>query len=148
MLPEERKLPFMTVDEMKSADRTPVRADYWKNPEFMKLKASWYGKLKEFGFVDIEVDYENEYIGASQEFNKNNKGERNGSGPEHHEYCHKILREFTFSKDIHRVIFELHADGRSHRDIEEWLTRSSYRVFDQKHISRIIARIKQDHSRG
>jgi hypothetical protein len=138
-----------STDTMNSPTRTPVSFDYWKTPEFRKLQLEWYAKIEAAGFIDIEDVSQNEYISSSQEFNKNNKGEQNGSGPDYYEYCHKILREFRFKREMHREIFEKHTEGMPTPEISEWLSAHElHKPMTFQGIAHLIDRIKQDYSRG
>jgi hypothetical protein len=91
---------------------------FYKTEKFKKLEADWYQKLKSEGFEDIE-DGNNSEVIEPQVFQT--RPIQHLSGDTWAQECVAILKSYPFRKDLHRKIFELHAQGNSVRDIVRML---------------------------
>jgi hypothetical protein len=116
---------------------------FYETPEFEAEKQKWDEILANTPdangekFVDIE---KNETFVRPQIFSTL-KTQYDG-GNEYHLLCQEILRNFKFTRDVHRVIFSLHAEGKSQRDIQEILKSKHGFEISQQGISQLIKRIR------
>lgn len=84
--------------------------------EFKKLKKEWYTKMKnETDFVDLE---NGEEVISQQVFTP---GSTRHKGEAYYTLAEQIAQNFGFQRETDRVIFSLHADGCSLREIESKL---------------------------
>lgn len=100
-----------------------------KSKEFNDLQAKWYKKLKDSGFEDAEQDPETLKQWTRSKFapQQNNGAAldvvmaKNRSKQEYYRLAGHFLYDFNFTSELHRLIWELHSDGLSHRDISDKL---------------------------
>ncbi len=111
-----------------------------------KLNSFWKLKLHDSGFDD--VDPEDGVMIQPQVFTAPEVKTEYVGGPDYHEFCHQILREYQFRKDIHRRIFELHTEGFSQLQIQDWIIQNTHFQFTQVAILKIIRRIRDDYKKG
>lgn len=112
---------------------------------FKKLQARWCKKLEDDGFEDIEKGERKNVI--TPQVIKARKSQYDG-GNVYYDLCQSILREFKFKKDIHRVIFQLHADGNSERVIVKYLEDKLQISLSQKGVNLVIRRVKESYLKG
>ena len=118
---------------------------FYETEEFQKLKAEWDQKLEESKFVDIEKN-DTETMIQPEVFNQF-KRRYNGSA-NYSDLCQAILRSYQFKKPWHKTIFELHAEGKSCREIENWFETNLDRKVDHSTVGRIVERIKRDFNKA
>jgi hypothetical protein len=116
-----------------------------QTPEFKKLQAEWAQKLADSGFQDIEKGELDTVI--RPQIIKTQKNQYIG-GTDYFTFCQEILRLFRFKKEIHRIIFSLHSEGMSERDICQRLKQNQRVTFSQKGINLIIHRVKEQYLKG
>ncbi len=114
---------------------------FYETNDFKKAKAQWYGLLKETGFADIE-EGEDETVIRPQVITGTEVKKQYQGGLDYYQLCQSIIRDYKFKKEVHRTIFELHAEGKSERDIVTWLHANTTLTYSQKGINKIIHRIK------
>jgi hypothetical protein len=113
--------------------------------QFKALQKEWYSLLKETGFDDIEAGDKNGII-QPQVFVQDKT--QSSGGLSYFEFCHQILREYRFKKEIHRTIFSLHTEGMSERDIVRHLSENHGIKFSQQGINVLINRVKESFLKG
>lgn len=113
--------------------------------EFKALEKQWYAKLDASGFDNIEKGETDTVI--RPQIIKTQKSQYDG-GNSYYDLCQSILREFRFKKEVHRIIFSLHADGRSEREIIGWLSTSMGLTFSKTGIHTLIKRVKEQYLKG
>lgn len=116
---------------------------YNETPEFFKQQSEWYARLKKSGFDDIE---KNEPFVRPQIIDTRKTESMGGNG--YYDFCQSILRDFKFSRPVDRLVFELHADGKSIRFIEDYLKTNSVRKLKKDAIHDIIKRTKETFLKG
>jgi len=117
---------------------------FYETPEFKKLQTKWYARIKKKGFVDIE-EGQDERIVEPEVFNTETNQYHHGI--EYYELCLRILAEGKFRKEIYKLIFELHTEGKSEREIAGELEKLDAGLTPQA-VSEIIKRIKKNFLRG
>jgi hypothetical protein len=103
--------------------------------EFKALKAKWYGKLHKSGFDDIEHDEEHLKRNASEPFTSKTRGRRYRdkqvyfeSREEYYRLAGRFLNEHKFSDKKEELIWSLHSEGMSIREIAKTLRSKHYRA--------------------
>jgi len=130
---------------------------FYETAEFKKLQKEWAKKLADSGFEDIEKN-EDEHIVRPQEFTlpanvKPDSMEYTefvelAGGLDHYEFCQAVLREFNFTREIDRCIFELYAEGKTEREIQEMLPSLGHRAISNVAIHKIIHKIREQFRKG
>lgn len=96
---------------------------------FKSLQTEWYKKLKDSGFNDIEQDEDNLTQWSSS---KIYRGQNNGASfedamlkremtTEYYRLAGQFLHEHVFKNDKEKLIWRLHSEGLSLRDISATL---------------------------
>ena len=110
------------------------------DPAFKRLKDQYYKLLKEAGFSDIEdtkgrlLDHQTAHdfsqrIGFRTEFFENIR--------DYYIWAYQVLHYKKFKSMTDKIIWEMHADGKSSRDI------SAFIGLDQRWISIKIKKIRK-----
>lgn len=95
-----------------------------KRSSLKELQLEWDKKLKDSGFNDIE-DSKGRLKTWSTYFQQPNVTvEGVLANQEYYNLAGKFLHDFHFDKEIHKVIWEYHANGMSIRDIVRTLGRA------------------------
>lgn len=118
---------------------------YYETDSFKALSKEWESKLSAANFDDIEP-VSDEYVVQSQIFKANKV--QSPTGLDYYEYCQMILREYNFERDVDQAIFEQHAEGKSVREIEDYLKRNDFKPLKKTTIQEIIDRIKSKYGRA
>ncbi len=118
-----------------------AKKKYYETDDFKELQKSWYGKLKDSGFNDVE-NFENENM-IQPEIFKVDKVQSFG-GSEYYDFCQAVLREYNFERHVDQLIFELHTEGKSVREIEIYLQNHSDKKLKYRAINDVINKIKKD----
>jgi hypothetical protein len=121
---------------------------FYETAEFQKLKKQWDQKLADSGFEDIEAK-EDEHMVRPQEFTTPHQSAElteyvdfvENSGLDYYQFCHQILREFEFKRELDRIVFELYTEGKTIRDISSHLEVSRYKPLKKSSIDDLIKRI-------
>ncbi len=117
---------------------------FFETDSFAKTKKEWDAKLKTVGFEDIEAT--DNGIVRPQIFTT--KKVQYDGGEVYYDFCQRLLRDFPFKQDRDRLIFELHAEGKSLRNIEALLKdNQDFRPVKLTQIQKIIHQIKEDFGR-
>ncbi len=121
----------------------PKEKKYYQTDDFLELKRTWYLKLKEAGFEDLEVTksgkIEHEYLIRPKEFTdkdcvKEFMKNRN----------REILERYSFKHPVYREIFNLHADGLQASLIHKFLVDNGRKPLKKRSIDDLILKIKED----
>lgn len=107
-----------------------------KNEDFAKLQSEWYGKLAQEGFDDLENPNDQDAPIEREKI-------QDTRGDGYYEFCQAILRDFKFKRDLDRLIFELHTEGRSEREIAAYLKEKSYKIITHIRVHQIIKATKE-----
>ncbi len=124
---------------------------FYETDSFKKQQAEWYQKiantLDDNGekFVDIEKSETGEYI-RPQVFDPDNEI-KSTIEAERQEQDLRILSEYYFERDIDLIVFKLHTEGNSSRQIERHLANYSTKTLKQKAIVNLINKIRHDYLR-
>lgn len=120
------------------------------NPEFKKLKKEWYDRLEEAGFKDIEQDEDNLKVWTTTKINSiiygRNKSKYNiqttlsriEDKKAYYDLATQFLNDYQFTDKTLKIIWALHAEGSSHREISlalasHGIKKSRQRVLDAIH---------------
>lgn len=111
---------------------------FYETSTFKKQQAEWYSKLKVEGFQDIEQSDKHGIV-QPQIFRTKKHLQK---GDDYYQFCQNILQNYNFRSERDRVVFELHTEGYSSREIEEYLEKSIYATLTHTAINNLILRIK------
>lgn len=105
---------------------------FYETVEFKKINRKWKKKLKASGFKDIES---NEF--TLQHFSYEIAYKHNTFTLDYYSKCDSFLLTHTFPNQIDKLIWQMHADGKSVRQIEAYLllngiSEISYRTVHNK----------------
>lgn len=123
---------------------------FYETAEFKKLNKEWAKKLAESGFNDLEKN-EDEYVVRPEEittkFNDDSFGSYvefvENSGLDYYQFCHQILREFPFKREIDKVVFENYTEGKTVREISTKLAEQGLKALKKTAVDEIIKKILQ-----
>ncbi len=117
----------------------------YETNSFKAVQKEWYVKLEASGFEDIEKGELDTVIRPQIIKTQTNQSV---GGLNYYEFCQTILRAFRFKKQIHRVIFSLHSEGLSERDICLEVKRLHQVNFSQQGVNLLIRRVKEQFLKG
>lgn len=109
----------------------------FKSKEFRNLQKDWYKKLANTGFEDIED------TSSQNEFLKSWSSEINETGQEYYYMAEHFLSEYSFQDDDEKLIWEMHTNGKSERDIAIAFKRRRKRGLKKSNIHCIIDRLRK-----
>lgn len=110
-----------------------------QSKEFKKLQKVWARKLKQSGFDDIEQDEDTLKNWASTYF----RGKHHGfyfseslifhsAKEEYYRLATHFLNDHEFENPINRVIWQMHSEGKSIRDIVKHLSKLRIKIARNK----------------
>lgn len=114
--------------------------------EFKKLQAEWNKRLKKEGFEDIEQADGNLKLWDSHKARSmySSKGaEYYEARARYYQLAGQFLHDFVFPDEETKLIWELHADGMSYRNIIKTVKSRGYSAFRDK-VQRIIGELRQE----
>jgi hypothetical protein len=111
-----------------------AKKKYYETDEFKSLQKNWYAKIGE----EVEKNESVIVPETIETFKTQYLG-----GLDYAAFCEQILREFKFKKDIHRIIFEKHAEGKSRREIQDFLFQTHAFEISDKNVDLVVNRIKK-----
>lgn len=88
-----------------------------KTKEFKKLQAEWYSKLEDEGFQDVEQDEEHLKRWTSSFFKTRYNPTLWKAKEEYYRAAGHFLHDYKFSNDTEKLIWELHGEAMSIRNI-------------------------------
>lgn len=109
----------------------------YETDNFKSLQNEWYQKLKDSKFEDSE-GFNNSSIIQPQIFQ--------GSTTGYADLCTEILKNYKFKKDIHKAIFQLHADGKTEVEITKHVKQYYGFDFSRRGINDLLTRVKKEYS--
>ena len=118
---------------------------FYETDEFKKTQEEWNAKLEASGFDDIEKS-EDGYQLRKEVFDPDTEI-AGAIEAEAKEITEKILVEFQFERDIDYIVFKLHSEGKSSREIETYLSAHSTKTLTQRAVVNIINKIKKQYLR-
>jgi hypothetical protein len=113
-----------------------------ETPQFLASQKEWYARLEREGFEDIEKGETDTVI--RPQIIKTEKSQYEG-GHDYYELCQTILREYRFKKEMHRMIFEMHTEGRSERVIVKHMWDKYGHKISQQGVNVLIKRTKENY---
>lgn len=122
-----------------------AKKSFYETASFKALQSKWYKKLEDSGFVDIEKGETDSVVKPEI---ISTKTAQYHVGDLYSNLCQNILATFKFKKEIHKVIFQLHANGLSEREIKETVQTERGITVSQKGINLLIKRVKEEHRKG
>lgn len=90
------------------------------NPKFKKLQKTWYKKLADTGFVDIERHGDKQTSHAAR-FADNYDPITTPAKEHYYRVASQMLYEYDFKDELERAAWELHCEGLSIRNIVKTL---------------------------
>ena len=113
------------------------------NQKLKDLQSKWYKKLAKDGFVDIEDTSRDIPVlkkWSADIFRGKTQGEID-SRLEYYRSARALIYIYEFNSELDKIIWTLHAEGMSQRDIAEKLKRR--KGCGKTSIDKIIRRIRQ-----
>lgn len=119
---------------------------FYETTEFKRLKKEWDRKLAASGFDDIEKNdteniVTNEIIKTGENMYMHYVDFVENAGLDYYQFCHQILREFNFKRELDRVVFELYTEGRTVREISSDLESKGLKPLKKSSIDELIKKI-------
>lgn len=111
----------------------------FKTKEFLALKKKWDKKLKSSGFEDIEQDDGNLKLWSSHFFKVRFNETLFGAKEEYYRLAGQFLHEKVFKDHKTKLIWQLHSEGISIRDIVIALKKRGFKAYKNA-----VHRIVQD----
>lgn len=101
----------------------------FKTKEFLALKKKWDKKLKSDGFEDIEQDDGNLKLWSSHFFKARFNETLFGAKEEYYRLAGQFLHEHIFKEQKTKLIWQLHSEGISIRDIVKALKKRGFKAY-------------------
>lgn len=113
--------------------------------EVKRLKKEWYQRLEDEGFKEIEnVNHPNSPLLAWHSFIWQKTCPEQKSLIESYYFkARALLHTFEFESESHRLVWELHAEGLSRRQIEKAIATSP-KPYKREYIGTIIKLIAEE----
>lgn len=99
------------------------------NKDYVELRRKWYGKLKKEGFDDIEQLDGNLKTWVSSEFTRNYDANFAKAKEDYYRLAGQFLHRYHFKDKKEQLIWELHSQGVSIRDIVKELKKKNYKIY-------------------
>lgn len=111
-----------------------------KQPSYQELRETWYKKLTDSGFEDIETNDFNLKSSANKFAKRKNLYDKS----EYFYMARQFLNDYKFESKREQVIWEYWAEGMSVRDIAETLQKTKVvpRSFDRNKVWVIVKHLK------
>jgi hypothetical protein len=108
--------------------------------DYKRLRAEWYGKLKDLGFQDIEQDDDKLKAWHSLRFLGYNRANVQNQQATHdyYYYANQFLHSYKFPKKIHKLIWEQHTRCIGPKRIAELLNKDKAYDTDHNEVWKII----------
>lgn len=121
-----------------------MKKNPYKTEEFKLLKKEWYEKLEKNGFKDIEKTTVNTtWLDAWHNFRfKGIPIVQRISTEDYYHWAQGILFTYLFKNKTHRLIWELHCEGKSRRQIAG-LIKNETPCYKPAKVGNIINEIKR-----
>jgi hypothetical protein len=115
---------------------------FYETEAFLKLSREWDKALEDEGFEPLS-NFENGTVLNPQKFSVTDEDEIGGSN--YARLCEEILTKYEFERDIDFIIFELHSEGKTFREIEAYLKHNGLREYSYRQCTNIVNRIKTNY---
>lgn len=99
-----------------------------KTKEFKKLQRKWYAKAKASGFQDIERNEDELHSLTSYAGNNRYNPPRREAWTEYYRLAGQFLNEWKFESASERLIWELHAEGYTIREIAALIKKHRVKI--------------------
>ncbi len=103
-----------------------------QSKEFKKLQKTWYKKLKDTGFEDLETPDGFPKQLSGNYFSLRHNPERFEFQATYYRNAGYFLHRYKFKNDLERKIWEFHANGVSIRDTVKILTKARYKTYKRE----------------
>lgn len=124
----------------------PRKPNRWQqvDPQTKALQKKWYAKLKKEGFEDLEdareqlIEYHGSRFGSeSVQITKN-------ITEEYYRVAGHFLHDWDFKTATEKVIWSLHADGQTVRDIAAVLKKQRRKHSYRNGVSLVVRRLRSE----
>lgn len=96
----------------------------FKTKEFLKLKKKWYNKLDKDGFKDAEHPEKDQLLRYDdQYFKAESDPVRFAAKQQYYQNAAQFLWDYNFPNDETKLIWQLHSEGKTYKQISEELKR-------------------------
>lgn len=109
-----------------------------------KLQTSWYKKLENEGFEDIEQDEDNLKLWSIEFFRTRYNKSLYEAKEEYYRLAGSFLYEYSFKDATDKFIWKLHAQAISTRDIEEKLKATPHKHIKKDAINDIVRKLAKE----
>lgn len=116
----------------------------FKTKEFLELKAKWYNKLRKSGFDDKERDENNMKQWDAHAFNSRYDKNQFGAKETYYRWAGQFLHEKEFRNKRDRIIWELHAQGATVREIEKELKSRQFKIHTRSGVQWTINKLRKE----
>ena len=117
----------------------------YKTQKFKTLQEKWYKKLKDTGFNDIESDENTLKRWEGHAFVKSRYQVATfESKQKYFALAGQFLNECKFETRKHKIIWEMHCDGKSTREIEKELKRRKIVNPSRDVVNKIVRKIAKE----
>jgi hypothetical protein len=117
----------------------------YKTPQFKKLQEKWYKKLKDEGFNDIEKGEDTLMVCNSTAFRKSRYPiESYNAKVRYFALAGQFLNDNKFETRKDKIVWELHTNGKSTREIETELKRRKILNPSRDMTNKIIRRLAKE----
>lgn len=117
----------------------------FRTKQFKDLKDSWYKKLEDSGFKDIETDESMLKWSATSQFAqsvKNNGVEGQEAAGEYYRVAGFFLHDNKFENKLYKSIWRLHSEGISIREIPSVLAKEGVNTTVAR-VRRILEKLRK-----
>lgn len=103
---------------------------FYRTKEFIKLKDKWYKKLDKSGFDNIEfADYTSGFNSHRNTYKICKSTLQNMTFSfNYFQSCRNFLAHWHFSSKIHEILWQLHSENTSYRNISKHLQRKYKKI--------------------
>lgn len=120
-----------------------MKKKFYETPEFESIHKEWELKLEASGFQDIEKS-EDGYQLRKQIFDPDMEIKAQIE-EETNKLSLEILANYKFDRDIDYVVFKLHTQGKTSREIADYLSRFSTKQLSFQQVAKILAKVKRNY---
>jgi hypothetical protein len=108
-----------------------------------KLKAVWYKKLADTGFVDVETDEWNlKNTFDSSRFTRKKSLDTYKQKAEYYYMTDHFLNTHAFENELEKVIWEYHCNAVSTRDIADTLTKTGLKNMGRCTVWKVVKKLR------
>lgn len=115
---------------------------FYKNKSFQKLQEKWYGKLKKEGFEDAEHDEDHLKLHHKYRFDAYCEEITYNAKESYYRLAGQFLGDHNFKTKTDKVIWDLHSQGFSYREIVKLARRHGIRTKKDKVLATVQRLVK------